>query len=118
MKKQREPICEHCGEYDKCICVFTKCAICGNKYSNWDADPEHDIYEYRGFYACKKDFDILIGKVDTKRQEVIEVTEASINSQRNGEFANNSKAKVASDGLPFIKAKEPQILTDYEKGIL
>lgn len=81
-----------------------------------------DVYEYRGFYFHEKCFDDCCKKVDYRRQEVMEVTEASIKSQRTGEFINNSRkynlSNVASDGLPNIKSKESQILKDYENSIL
>jgi hypothetical protein len=52
----------------------------------------------------------------------MEVTNASTLSQRNGEFKNNSSkynmGNVASDGLPIIKVKEPQVLQEYERGEL
>lgn len=81
-----------------------------------------DAYEYRGFIFCEPHFDEGTGKVDKKRTEVIAVTEASVASQRNGEFANNRGkyhlGNVASDGLPIIRPKEPQVLKDYERGRL
>ena len=93
-----------------------KCQICKEYFD------DSETYEYRGFMACEKHFDELCEKVDYKRKGVMEVTEKSVKSQRNGEFVNNRKAyhlgNVASDGLPIIKIKEPQILQDYEKGIL
>lgn len=81
-----------------------------------------ELYEYRGFEFCEEHFDEGCKRVDEKRQEVMEVTAHSIKSQRNGEFANNRSkyhlGNVAPDGLPIIKVKEPQILQDYERGIL
>ena len=81
-----------------------------------------DLYEYRGFTFHGKCHDEGSNKVDAKRKEVMEVTEHSIKSQRNGEFINNRSkyhlGNVASDGLPIMKVKEPQILQDYENGIL
>ena len=94
---------------------MNKCQICKGCFD------DSETYEYRGFTACEKHFDELCEKVDGKRKEVMETTEKSVASQRNGEFANNRKyhsGNVASDGLPIIKPKEPQILQDYEKGIL
>jgi len=71
---------------------------------------------------CEPHFDEGCKRVDEKRSFVMEVTEKSIISQRNGEFKNNRDkyhlGNVASDGLPIIKVKEPQILKDYEAGIL
>lgn len=81
-----------------------------------------DLYEYRGFTFHGKCHKEGCKKVDAKRQEVMEVTEYSVKSQRNGEFRNNRSkyhlGNVASDGLPIMKVKEPQILKDYENGIL
>lgn len=83
---------------------------------------DSELYEYRGFIFCEQHFDEGQEKVEEKRAEVMEVTEQSIKSQRNGEFVNNRDkyhlGNVASDGLPIIKPKEPQILQDYENGIL
>jgi hypothetical protein len=80
------------------------------------------IYEHRGFYACEKHFDELCDKVETKRKEVSEVVNKSVENQRNGEFINNrvkyNLNNVASDGLPIMPIKEPHILKDYENGIL
>jgi recombinational DNA repair protein (RecF pathway) len=93
-----------------------KCATCGT------TESENGFYEYRGFIFCEPHFDEGIEKVDRKRGEVMEVTEASITSQRNGEFMNNRGkyhlGNVASDGLPIMNVKEPQILKDYESGVL
>ena len=92
------------------------CQICKGEFE------DSDTYEYRGFMSCSEHFDELQEKVNYKRKEVMAVTEASIKSQRNGEFMNNSKKynlhNVASDGLPIMKMKEPGILQDYENGIL
>lgn len=103
------------------ICQLCKKEIKPTVYEDgvksWD-----DLYEYRGFIFHEKCFDEGIKKVDNKRQEVIQETEHSIKSQRNGEFVNNRSkyhlGNVASDGLPVIKPKEPQRLKDYENGIL
>lgn len=114
----KKPICEFCGEYTKCVCYFDKCALCGVSYSNFDPDEEHQIFEYRGVLGCSKCIDEVREKRDYQRKQVMEVTNASVKSQRNGEFINNSKARIASDGLPIVKVKEPQILKDYEEGKL
>jgi cupin superfamily acireductone dioxygenase involved in methionine salvage len=118
----KQPICEFCGEYTKCTCTFQECAICKKSYSNYDPDEKHSIYEYRGFLACNEHFDELIKKVDYKRSDVIETVKKTTESQRNGEFKNNYQKynihNVANDGLPIMPIKEPQILKDYENGIL
>ena len=92
------------------------CQICKKEFD------DSDTYEYRGFMSCSEHFDELQEKVNYKREQVMEVTEKSIASQRNGEFKNNHTKyninNVASDGLPIMKVKEPQILKDYENGIL
>lgn len=88
------------------------CQICKKLFS------DSDTYEYRGFMFCESHFEDGIKRVDEKRSFVMEVTEASVRSQRNGAFANGHTGKLASDGLPIIKVKEPLILQEYEKGIL
>lgn len=92
------------------------CQICKQQFE------DSDTYEYRGFIFCSAHFNEGIEKVDHKRQEVIETVEATTQSQRKGEFVNNTDKyninNIASDGLPVIKVKEPQILKDYEDGIL
>ena len=111
----KRPVCANCFEYpENCVgCEWNICAICKEEV----ADSE--CYEYRGVMACEKDFDELIKKRDEQRERVMEVTNASVKSQRNGEFVNNkSNNNFASDGLPIVKVKEPQILKDYENGLL
>lgn len=92
------------------------CQICKNKFS------DSETYEYRWFMFCKEHFDEWQEKVDYKRKEVMETVEATTKSQRAWEFINNHKKyniwNVASDWLPVIKIKEPQILQDYENWIL
>ena len=95
---------------------MNKCQICKQMFD------DSDTYEYRGFLSCEEHFEELQSKVEDKRNQVMKVTEKSIFSQRNGEFKNNPQKynihNVASDGLPIIKVKEPEILREYEKGIL
>ena len=95
---------------------MNKCQICKGEFE------DSDTYEYRGFMSCSEHFDELQEKVNYKREQVMEVTDASVKSQRNGEFKNNPQKynihNVASDGLPVMKVKEPQILQEYERGIL
>jgi hypothetical protein len=90
-----------------------KCSVCKKDISGWG-----EAYEYRGFLFCEEHLDDGTEKVDRKREEVMEVTNHSISSQRNGEFVNNRGkyhlGNVAADGLPIIVPKEPQILKDYE----
>ena len=92
------------------------CQICKESFE------DSEIYEYRGFLFCQPHFDEGIKKVDNKRTEVMKVVNASVKSQRTGEFVNNTDKyninNVAHDGLPIIKVKEPQILKDYEQGEL
>lgn len=93
-----------------------KCQLCKNLFD------ESEIYEYRGFLFCEPHFDDGIKRVDEKRALVMEVTEHSISSQRKGEFINNhgkyNANNVANDGLPIMLVNEPEILKEYEKGIL
>jgi hypothetical protein len=81
---------------------------------------QSDVYEYRGFYFHEKCFNEGTEKVDYKRKEVMEVTEHSIKSQANGEWHNGGykTMKTGPGGTPITKIKQPQILTDYENGIL
>jgi hypothetical protein len=80
------------------------------------------MYEYRGVLGCSKCIEEVRKKRDEQREQVMQITEHSTLSQRNGEFVNNRNkhhlGNVASDGLPIMKVKEPMILRDYEKGIL
>lgn len=118
----KEPICEHCGEYTKCVCTWETCALCKATYSNFDLDEEHGMYEYRGVLGCSKCIDKVREKRDYQRQQVMEITEKSVDSQRRGEFVNNRGkyhlGNVMADGLPRIKAKEPLALKNYEEGKL
>ena len=90
-----------------------QCRIC-KKYFDLS-----DLYEYRGAIACNGCFDKSNSLRDIERQEVIEVTKKSVESQRNGEFVNNRKKynlnNVGSDGLPIMKIKEPERLRAYER---
>ena len=109
--------CKHCFEKTKnCKCVFATCQVCREKF------PEDEMYEYRGFLSCDKDFLTLERKVNEKRARVMEIVEHSITSQRKGEFVNNRKkyhlGNVASDGLPIVKVEEPVIEEEYRNGIL
>lgn len=93
-----------------------KCQVCKGQFEL------SELYEYRGFSFCSEHFEEGQEKVNYKREQVMETTEASVKSQRSGEFVNNRKkyhlGNVAGDGLPIITPTEPQILKDYEKGIL
>lgn len=93
-----------------------KCQKCKKEFD------DSELYEYRGFIFCEEHFENGIELVDEKRELVMDITQKSVSSQRNGEFKNNHKkynlSNVASDGLPIIKVNEPQILKDYERGIL
>ena len=115
--KQPERECEFCFEkLRNCVCDWYECAMCHKKTNGSEA------YEYRGFTFCEEHFDEGCERVDEKRSLVMEVTEKSVSNQRKGEFVNNRGkyhlGNVASDGLPVIKPKEPQILKDYEEGKL
>lgn len=79
-----------------------------------------DLYEYRGFDFHEKCFDEGCKKVDAKRNEVINTVDKSIRSQADGQWHNGGykNMKTGSDGKPITKVKEPQILKDYENGIL
>lgn len=108
---KNKPTCPYCFEFLKdCICVWHTCAECGKRI------PESHAMEYRGRVVCEEhDFDEQVSKRDAERQRVMETTNASIASQRRGEFVNNKNNNIfASDGLPIIKPTEPQILKEYE----
>jgi hypothetical protein len=96
--------------------MTNKCQICKDYFD------DSETYEYRGFMFCQEHFDEGIKRVDEKRSFVMEVTEKSVMSQRNGEFVNNRQkynlGNVAADGLPIVKVKEPQVLQEYERGEL
>ena len=107
--------CEYCFEKEKnCVCHWNKCAECGKQI------PDSHASEYRGRVWCESEhnFDEQVAKRDYEREEVMAVTNASVKSQRNGEFINNRQkynlGNVAGDGLPIIKVREPEILKKYE----
>lgn len=107
--------CQYCFEKLKnCICHFNTCYVCKKQV------PDSIAYEYRGAICCEECFDEGCKKRDAQREQVMEITNASVKSQRNGEFINNRKkyhlGNVAPDGLPIMKVKEPQILKNYEEG--
>jgi len=89
-----------------------KCSKCHKELDS------SETYEYRGAFSCEEHFDEVQKSRDFERQEVMEETNASVLSQRNGEFiSNRSKyhlGNVASDGLPIIKVKESPRLRAYE----
>lgn len=107
--------CEYCFEKARnCVCTWTRCHECGKRI------PESHASEYRGRVWCETehDFDEQVAKRDLERHEVMTETEASIRSQRIGEFINKRDkyqlGNFAPDGLPRIKVKEPQRLQEYE----
>ena len=92
------------------------CQLCKS-----DLVEDSDTYEYRGFLFHEKCFDEGCEKVDGKRKEVAEVTEKSLRSQSGGEWMNGGYKTMKTDvsGSPISSnVKEPQILKDYENGIL
>lgn len=93
------------------------CGICKKDLKDEDGGG----YEYRGFLFCEPHFDEGIERVDRKRGEVMEVTNASLKSQAGGEWMNGGYKTMKTDvsGSPIpSRIKEPQILKDYENGIL
>jgi len=98
-----------------CNEIHVECSTCEKVLNKSDA------YEYRGFIFCEEHFDKGQEKVEYKRQQVIEVVDHSIKSQAGGEWANGGYKTMKTDkgGNPIpSKINEPQILKDYEKGIL
>lgn len=107
--------CNYCFESESdCVCHWNTCAECGKRI------PDSHASEYRGRVWCggKHDFDEQVAKRDYERNEVMEEINASVKSQRTGEFINNRSkyhlGNVANDGLPIMQIKEPQRLKDYE----
>lgn len=104
--------CKYCFEKN-CICIWVKCSECGNRI------PESNAMEYRGRIWCEDhNFEEQVAKRDFERKEVMETTEAAVNSQRKGEFVNNRGkyhlGNIAADGLPIIHIKENFALRKYE----
>lgn len=110
--------CANCFEYEwNCRgCIFKSCIICDEELT------ESESYEYRGVISCAKDFEELQQRRNEQREKVMEITNASVSSQRKGEFINSNKKynlqNVMPDGLPIVKINEPLILKDYEDGKL
>jgi len=116
----KKPICDFCGEYKQCVCTFEKCALCGDSYSNFDPDENHQMFEYRGVLGCSKCIEEVREKRDNQRNNVMEVVEHSIRSQADGEWQNGGYKTMKTDagGRPITKVKEPMVLKDYEDGKL
>lgn len=93
---------------------MNKCQVCKEMFD------DSETYEYRGFTFCEEHFDEGIEKVDYKRSEVIETVDKSSRSQADGEWQRGGykTMKVDEGGRPVTKVKEPQILKDYEDGVL
>ncbi len=80
-----------------------------------------EVYEYRGFDFHGECLDEGTKEVDYKRKEVLEVVSHSVKSQASGEWMNGGykTMKVDKSGSPIpSKVIEPQILKDYEEGLL
>ena len=101
-----------------------KCQLCKKEIETPDYGDGvldySDVYEYRGFVFHESCLDEGTKAVDAKRAEVIQVVAASVESQRNGEWQGGGYKNMKTDtsGKPITDIKEPQILKDYEKGIL
>lgn len=91
-----------------------KCQLCKSMFD------DSDTYEYRGFLFCAEHFDEGIKRVDEKRSFVMKTTESSVRSQADGEWHNGGYKTMKTDagGRPITKAKEPQVLQEYERGEL
>jgi predicted nucleic acid-binding Zn-ribbon protein len=94
--------------------IGNKCAICGDYFD------DSDTYEYRGVMSCAEHFEELQSKRNEQRQRVMEVTEHSVRSQADGEWANGGYKTMKTDtsGRPITKVKEPLMLQEYEDGKL
>lgn len=102
------------------ICQLCKKEIKTTDYGDGVVDYG-SMMEYRGFVFHEECFDEGTERVDAKRKEVMEVTEHSIKSQADGEWANGGYKTMKTDmgGNPIpSKVNEPLILKDYEAGIL
>ncbi len=93
---------------------MNKCQMCKKMFD------DSETYEYRGFMFCEEHFDEGIKRVDEKRSFVMETTEKSIRSQADGEWNNGGYKTMKTDagGRPITKAKEPEVLKEYERGEL
>jgi hypothetical protein len=105
----------------KIVCQLCKKEIETPDYGDGVLDYS-DVYEYKGFFFHEKCFEEGVKKVNRKRQEVIEETKHSLNSQVNGKWMNGGYKTMKTDihtGKPLVKKlRQPQKLTDYENGIL
>lgn len=102
------------------ICQYCKKEIETPDFGDGTFDYS-DVYEYRRFDFHGECFDKGVEKVEYKRSQVIETVDASIKSQANGEWNNGGykTMKVDNSGRPIpSKVTEPQILKDYENGVL
>jgi len=102
------------------ICQFCKKEIATPDFGDGVLDYS-DVYEYRGFTFHEKCFDEGVKKVDEKRAFVGQVVEKSVRSQADGEWQNGGYKTMKTDisGRPIAsKTTEPQVLKDYENGIL
>ena len=103
------------------MCQFCKKKINTPDYGDGILDYS-DVYEYRGFVFHENCFDDGQKLVDEKRKQVMQITEKSLKSQINGEWMNGGYKYMKTDmhtGSPIVESpKEPQLLKDYEKGIL
>jgi len=97
-----------------CNEIHVECSVCKSILNQSRA------YEYRGFLFCEKHYDEGQGKVEKKREQVMETTKNSARSQAGGEWHNGGykTMKVDAGGRPITKIKEPLILKDYEDGKL
>lgn len=119
-ERMKNPICDFCGEYKNCTCTWETCALCGERYSNYDPDENHQIFEYRGVLGCSKCIDEVREKRDYQRQQIIETQDKMIRSQADGEWSNGGYKTMKTDmsGRPMTKIREPLSVKNYEDGIL
>lgn len=113
----KRPVCANCFEYpENCVgCEWHRCAICHEELT------DSECYEYRGAYACQKHFEEMTQKRDEQREKVMELTEKSVRSQMDGQWANGGYKTMKTDphtGRPMGRVREPLSLQDYENGNL
>jgi len=112
--KMKNYKCEFCFEKEKdCVCIWTSCFECKKRI------PTSHASEYRGRVWCEDehDFDEQVAKRDFERKEVMEETNAAIQSQAIGEWHNGGYKYMKTDsntGRPITKIKEPLRLRKYE----
>lgn len=114
----KKPICEHCGEYRTCVCRFDTCSKCKVSYSNFDADEDHQIFEYRGVLSCGKCKDEVEASRDFERQEIMEEEKHKMKPLEGLSFGDNVVGRANMEilkGSIEIAKKESGRIKAYER---